>query len=323
VRTILTITLNPALDLYAEVGAIVPNEKLRIHELTLAAGGGGVNVARVVAELGGAALAVVTVGGLAGQELLAALTGRALPVVPVAIDGETRRNLTIRALGDGEEYRFIGPGPALDDHEWHEVLHAVAAVQPAPDVVVLSGSTPPGVEERFVRDLADIALARQAKLVIDTSGPTLEAATYVEPALLKPNVRELSGLTGTGLADDRSDDERIAAGAAALLARGVGAVAVSLGERGAYAVDRHGSALRVTPPPGPVLTTAGAGDSMVAGMALAMTHDLPFSEVARWGVAAGTATTIRPGGALLERRGFELVLEQLAVEHLGSPAPGE
>ena len=205
---IVTLTINPAIDIFVNVGRVEPTRKLRCSPPKRDPGGGGINVARVAHRLGGDVAAIYPIGGAIGKLLqrLVEREGIASLVTPSHV--ETRENFTAYEESTGEQYRFVLPGSALHRAEWEAVLDKLASLPARPKFVVASGSVPPGVPDDFFARVARHAKALGAKSVIDTSGPALKAALAEGVSLIKPNLVELSDLVGSSL---DSDAERIAA----------------------------------------------------------------------------------------------------------------
>src|SRR3546814_239029 len=155
---IATLTLNPAMDLSVSTARVISTEKLRCSLPRHDPGGGGINVARVVKTLGGRAIAIYPAGGPFGDLLQRSLDELGLVHRPVSITGDTRESFTVDELGSGLQYRFVLPGPTLSAQELQRCLDSLAALQPTPDYVVLSGSFPPGVGLGFYDEL--LALTR-------------------------------------------------------------------------------------------------------------------------------------------------------------------
>lgn len=290
---VVTVTLNPAVDASTAVDQVVAERKLRCDAPTYEPGGGGINVARVVRELGGAATALWTRGGPEGARLQALLDALGLDHRPLAIEGDTRQHLIVYERGSGRQFRFGVPGPALSAAEVAAVFAALAALAPAPRVLVLSGSLPHDADDDLYARLARAA-PPGCRVVLDTSGPALAAGLAAGPHLVKPNRNELAALTGAPV-DDLPD---VAAAARRLVAtHGIAAVVVSLGAGGALACDATGAWL-ATAPPVRARSTVGAGDSMVGGLVVALERGDPLPEALRLGVAAGTAAVLTDGTQL-------------------------
>jgi len=313
---IVTLTLNPALDLSTETERVEPERKLRCTAARRDPGGGGINVARVVNELGGEALAVVALGGPVGELVAEQLAACGVEFVAVEVEGGTRQSLTVTEQASGRQYRFVLPGPPLRPEEWVECMEATVAAAAGVDLVVASSSLPPGVPDDAFAALAARLHEHGIPVAVDTSGPALRAAIAAPVAFVKPSANELRAAAGRDL-DREADYEQAAR---ELLAEGrCGAIVVSLGAAGALAVARDEEALLVRAPAVRVVSAVGAGDSMVAAMALSLARGQPLREAARWGVAAGTAAVLTPGTALCTRADVEAVAERVTV----SAVPGE
>lgn len=299
--SLLTITLNPALDKNFFVDRLVPDHKLRCGEARVDPGGGGINVARGVRRLGGQVTAMVVAGGRNGQHLIDLLTEQDVPTHVIAIDAETRENVTISETEGNKQYRLVLDGPTISAETQEKVLQALRAIDPFPETVVASGSLPPGVPDDFFARIGAIVSEKQAKYILDTSGKALSAALDGRFYLLKPNLRELSLLSGREeLALDEVDDA-----AMEIIRRGkVDVVVVSLGPGGAMVVHKDGYR-HIPAPTVPKRSTVGAGDSMVAGMVYALQQGMSPEEMAMMGVACGTAATMNEGTRLFEKSDVE------------------
>lgn len=310
-ETVVTLTINPAVDLFTETDRIEPEHKLRCTAPRIDPGGGGINVSRALRILGASSLAVYAAGGPPGDMLRHRLDGEGLTHRAVGIREWTRQSIMVAGRTPKALYRFILPGPTLSEQEWGEALAVVARIDPAPVVVVGSGSLAPGVPVDFYARLVEVANRRGSRAVIDASGEALKAAVAAGPFLLKPNRRELGFLTGEAV----NGPAEAARAARSLLARGVTAVMVSLGADGAVLVSAEGD-LRLTAPKVSVASSVGAGDSMVAGLVLALSRGESLEQAARWGMAAGTAAVTSPGTGLCRRVDVEQLLDQIRAEPL-------
>ncbi|MDN3563809.1 1-phosphofructokinase family hexose kinase [Paeniroseomonas aquatica] len=292
---ILTITLNPTVDVAADAPAVQPVRKIRTTNESFDPGGGGVNVSRVLQALGGETLALVLAGGVTGHLLAELLTEAGLPHRAIPIHGRTRMSHTVHDLAAGLEYRFVPEGPALEAGEWQAALAALE--NEAADWVVGSGSLPPGAPAEFYARAARIAAGRGQRFVLDTSGAPLRAALDAGGAgpiaLIKPSRGEFAALIGRPLEAPGALEE-----AALALVRqgGVGLVAVTLGHEGALLAETAG-VLRLPALEVPALGAVGAGDSFLAAMVLALTRGEAPREAFAWGMAAGAAAVMRPGTA--------------------------
>ncbi|MCC6718558.1 MAG: 1-phosphofructokinase family hexose kinase [Acetobacteraceae bacterium] len=298
-KPIVTLTLNPAVDIACATEKVVPQDKLRTHGDRMDPGGGGVNVARVLQELGAETCAVVLAGGVFGRQLeaLIAAEGVAFRTVPIA--GTTRIAFTVHDERAGQEYRFVGEGPEVLPGEIAACREIVAATEC--DWLVISGSLPRGVAPETLAGIVRHAHARGRKVVVDTSGPALAAVLGQGPALIKPSLREFEALVGRALPDPAEQE----AEALRLVREGAAErIAVSLSGAGALLATRDGVVRR---PAIPVrkLGTVGAGDSFVAAMVLALARDGAPADALAWGLAAGAAAVMATGTARPRRETIE------------------
>lgn len=291
---LVTITLNPALDLSAEVARVVAGRKLRTGPVRSEPGGGGINVARVVAALGGQVLALACLGGTTGQRVAAYLTDLpGLTVVPLPAPGETRESFSITETATGAQFRFVLPGPSFAPEGTEALLTALAAAIPDRAWVVLSGSQPPGLPADLPQRLARV-LPAGARLLVDSSGPALDCLLaapdlHHPPALLRLDETE-AGTRAPGMA--------AAALARDLVARGVAqAVTVAQGAAGNVLAAASG-AWSCAPPAVTVASKIGAGDSFMGALALARARGADWPEALRQGTAAAAAAVTTPGTEL-------------------------
>ncbi|WP_410599231.1 1-phosphofructokinase family hexose kinase [Amycolatopsis sp. lyj-90] len=271
---IVTVTPNTALDVTYTVDGLRPGEVHRVGDVRNRAGGKGVNVARVLHALGADVRAVLTAGGATGSAVVADLAAVGVAAEAVPIGGETRRTTTVLA-GDGSVTLLNEPGPRLTEDEWQAFAVAVRARRA--DVLVCSGSLPPGAG-------GYAGLLGASPSILDTSGEALLAGLTGKPSVVKPNADELREVTG--LRDP-------VAAAAELREAGAGAVVVSLGHEGLLAVTGSGTWHAA---PSTVLrgNTTGAGDAVVAALALGLSRRESWPDILRRAVALSGAAVLGP-----------------------------
>ena len=307
---IVTITPSPAIDLSTAVDRIVPVAKLRGKTQRRDPGGGGVNVARVIRRLGGDARAIYPVGGAIGKLLQQLLDQEGVASHTWAIAGETRENFFVDEISAGQQYRFILPGPRLQESEWKECLRLVAALDPFPRYLIASGSLPAGVPDDFYAQLARLAKQRGASFVLDTSGPALAAAVAEGVDLIKPNLREMRELTGS----EPSDADAWVVAARRLVEDGKAAVvALTMGHLGAALVTRD-EVLRAPPIPITPRSATGAGDSFLAALIWRLASGASRTEAFRLAVAAGAAALLHPGTELCRVDDVARLADQVTIE---------
>lgn len=305
---IVTLTINPAVDVAYDVDTVVPTEKLRSAGEHYNAGGGGINIARVIARFGGSVRAHYLSGGATGSALDSLIDRESLPVHRTTIIGPTRVSAAVLERSTGRQYRFVPKGPTLSQTEWEVCLAALGEARC--DWLVASGSLPDGVPIDFYARVAAIARRIGARLVIDTSGPALKAAIDAGGVfLLKPNRSELSALVGKPLATD----EALGAAATDLVERKrAKMVAVTMGADGAL-LALPGGTYRLPALAVEALSSVGAGDSFLGAMVFALSQGRGDIAAFRLGVAAGASAVLRKGADLCHPDEVERLLP--FVEH--------
>lgn len=196
---IVTLTVNPAVDLSAQAASVQPGHKIRTFDERYDPGGGGINVARVIRELGGETLALFASGGVTGRFVEQMLTQAKVPWQAVLIGGSCRISVTVHDRAKGQEYRFVPQGPKLTAAECSDILETLRFVEA--DWVVASGSLSPGMPADFYAKVAEIMATRGARFVLDTSGSALTASLGHGIFLLKPSLSELEAVVGCKVPD--------------------------------------------------------------------------------------------------------------------------
>jgi 6-phosphofructokinase 2 len=309
---ILTVTLNPAVDLETRTPELVAGHKLRCAPPRVDPGGGGINVARAIHVLGGDARAAVAVGGPVGTGLVERLRAAGHDVAPLPSPGETRQNLSVIEETTGAQYRFIFPGPEWSAADLDAAKAALLPLVRPGDFVVLSGSVPPGLEPSALKDLARALKGAGGAVVADTSGAPLAeiARAGLGLKVLRMDQVEAEELVGRKLGSARETadvgSDLVASGAAeiAILARGAeGSVLATATERWfAPAADV------------PVVSVTGAGDSFVAGATLALSRDMTLPEVLCWGSCAASAAVTTEATELCDPEVFRVILSDCRAE---------
>jgi len=312
VPNIVTLTINPAIDVFVNVGRVEPTRKLRCSPPKRDPGGGGINVARVAHRLGGDVTAIYPIGGQIGKLLQRLVEREDIESLVTPSHVETRENFTTYEKSTGEQYRFVLPGSALHRAEWQAVLDRLASLLERPKFVVASGSVPPGVPDDFFARVVRHAKALGAKTVIDTSGAALAAVLDEGVTVLKPNLIELMEFVATPL--DR-DVDRIAA-CRKLAADGrAEMVALTLGEHGALLVTAD-QAWQALPLAIDVVSTVGAGDSFLGGLVAALAGGKSLEEAFRVAVAAASAAVLTPGTGLCQPEDVKRLLPKVKIREI-------
>jgi len=308
---IYTVTLNPTIDrtmLFArlEVGAL--NRAERSHtDLS----GKGVNVSIALRRFGLESTLWGFVAGTYGRLLVSGLESQGYRCAFDTVQGETRSNVTVIDQASGVTTKLNEPGPTINEADLVALEERMATVLQADDLVVMSGSLPPGAPVDTYARLIAVIQAQDAIAALDTSGPALEAGCRARPDWIKPNDVEAEALTGSALNDDTS----IRRALEAMHRLGPKRILLSLGARGAIlSMDDH--AWWATPPVIQEVSAIAAGDASFTGCLWASQQGLPGDCIARWAVAAGTATAMVDGSAVATREQMEQVYRQVTVRSL-------
>ena len=305
VSAIITYTANPAIDVWAQCDTVVATEKTRVTDVRYDAGGGGINVARVLVALGAQALPVYLAGGATGPLFETLLKRTISQSEPISIAGDTRLSEVVYERSTGRELRFVAEGPVITAQEATRIgdhIRLTLGQAGKGDWFVASGSLPRGLPARHYLDLGELAHAKGLLFALDCSGEALRACCREGRIdLLKLSKSELGEITHHPLTDRAS----VETAALELVATGrIARVLVSLGPNGALLADQTG--LTFAPAiPIAVKSTVGAGDSFLGGFLYGLTQGASPSEALAIAVKAGSAACLNPGTQLVDREQFE------------------
>jgi tagatose 6-phosphate kinase len=310
---ILVVALNPALDVTHHVPGVDWSGVNRPAQVRAAPGGKGLNVARTLRALGSDTLVVGLAGGVTGDAVRARLAGAGVPAVFAGIAGETRRTFAVVDTHRHETALFNEPGPQVSQPEWAELLVLYDDALAGCSAVVLSGSVPPGLPEGSYAALAARAAAAGVPVVLDAEGPALLHGAAEGPAIVKPNLAELERTVGRPLPGPAGTGRAgIAQAARELMAAGARAVVVSLGGDGLLAVTGDGG-WHAAPPALVAGNPTGAGDAVVAGLALGLASGTPWPERLRQAAALGTAAAAAPAAGQFDPADYARALAGVSV----------
>lgn len=309
---ILTVTLNPSMDIVYQLGTLQVDEVNRVQEVTKTVGGKGLNVTRVLQQLGDPVLATGFLGGGLGQVLAQGLDRQGIGHSFQEIAGETRNCVAI--LHQGQQTEVLESGPVISEAEAQAFKAHFKELLVEVQWVVFSGSLPQGLAVDFYVSLLELCQEAQVGVILDTSGPALAAVVEsgVRPTLLKPNLEELSQLVGLAVSLDLSDLK-------ALLAHerfdGIDWIVVSLGAAGAFAKHRD-SYYRVKLPDIAVMNPVGSGDAMVAGLASGLLQGLSDMALLKHGNLLGMLNAQEEATGFVNLNKASDLLEQIEVEEV-------
>ena len=307
---ITTICLNPCFDKTVYMDQLEPGKINRIRSLRLDPGGKGINVAIVARRLGLDVKCIGIMGQELSKDLSAMMDREGLRHQFLTVPGRVRTNMKICIRDEKEVTEINEPGTVVTPEDLSRFFDMARRETEGSDIVVVTGSLPPGCPEGTYRDLM-LALEGK-KCILDSQGPELELGTkQAHPFLIKPNLREMEVTLGLELRTMRSIRD------AALLFIRLGAehVVISMGAMGAMYVNHEKTlfspALRVE-----TKSTVGAGDAMLGGMLLGYEREGDMSRAFRYGMAAGAASVMTEGTQLIVREDFERLLEQVRVQEV-------
>jgi 6-phosphofructokinase 2 len=316
-KRIVTVTMNPALDSSTSVDQVVAEDKLRCRHPRHEPGGGGINVSRAISHLGGESTTVFLAGGPNGEFLTSLLQNEGISCSPIRVAANTRNNLVVNERTSDRQYRFAMPGGNVERSAWEGVLSELEDLSPTPDIIVASGSLPPGVPDDFYRRVVKLGSRLGCRVAVDTSGTPLERAAAKGLYLVKPNLREFREMMGRVLGDDveieRSVRNAVQRGMAEI-------VLLSLGAGGAVLGTAEG-VIRFRSPTVEIRSKIGAGDSMMAGAVLSLARDADVQDAAMYAVAAGAAAVMTPGTELCRKEDTDRLYTTLKEEQGRAEAP--
>lgn len=308
---IATVTLNPSLDRHVAVENLVIDDTNRWVSFKSEPGGKGINVSRVICELGGRAVAYGFMGGVDGTSLRNILKQKGVPCDFTSIKNEIRSNFIITDLKTQCQTRIAAPGPRVSDGELKKLVDKIAGIKPKPGYMVFAGSVPPGVRFDIYKELIAKMKGLGITTVLDSADLWLQEGIQAKPDIIKPNVREAQ----TAIGKELNTEEDIINAVKAFISGGVGIAAISRGKEGMIIGDKD-TIFKVVPPDVQVRSTVGAGDSTVAGLVLKLSQGGSLEEASRLAVAAGTAATLTSGTELCHKEDVEKLLPQVRVERL-------
>ncbi|MFC4910946.1 1-phosphofructokinase family hexose kinase [Actinomadura gamaensis] len=315
---ILTVTLNAALDVTYEVGALEQGGSHRVRTVRERAGGKGVNVARVATALECEVVATGLLGGAVGDLVRDDLDQSGIAHDFADIAGTSRRTLTIVETETGEATVLNEAGPDVRPEEWQAFLDHFGTLAASAAVVVLSGSLPPGLPTDAYAELVRRAPGR---VVLDTDGTALTEGVPGRPDVIKPNADELRRVTAGTVSNggNPAGASEVVSRAASLRAAGAGSVLVSLGADGMLAVTSDG-VWRAVPPRVVVGNPTGAGDAAVAATARALLLERPWDELLRDAVALSAAAVAAPVAGDFDPDLYVRLLPEIKIEGLPCPS---
>lgn len=281
---IITVTLNPAIDRTIKIDQLNPGKLNRVREVITSPGGKGINVARVVHQMGENVLTTGILGGDTGDIIKNFLREKNLKADFISSSYSTRQNIKILEMTTGRETEINEPGRVIKD-DFKALEEKLRNFLEISNLIVLAGSIPEGLPPDTYNHLIKICKEYDIPVIVDTSGDNLREVLKEQPYLIKPNLHEAQELTGKEI----NDEEDIKDTVNLFLEYGVEIIVISMGGRGAIFANKKKCYYIKTPKVNVSNTTVGAGDSMVAGLAVGLRKDMALKDIASY--AAAIATT--------------------------------
>jgi 6-phosphofructokinase 2 len=315
--SILTLTLNPALDLSTAVDRVEPGRKLRCGREQYDPGGGGINVSRAIAKLGGQSRALAAAGGMTGDMLRSLLAKEGIDAEWYELQEATRLSFVANEQASGKQFRFVLPGPAWTEQDASAFLTFLEAMLADANsgirFLVVSGSVPPGVPEDYHQQIAAVANRFEVRMALDTSGHALQIAA--QPDRHPPHIWVMDHNEAVQLAGHPLPDlDALEAFAVRLRSQNhANIIVLSLPEGGAVAVSDD-KPIRVTPPKVEVVSKVGAGDSFMAGLTMHYSSGKSLFEACAFAVAAAASAVTTPATDLCNgeqtRNFYQMILDR-------------
>lgn len=311
---ILTVTMNPSIDISYPLAHLKIDDVNRIKDVQKTAGGKGLNVSRVIRQLGAELTATGLIGGHFGQFIEARLTDDNIRHDFYRIDQESRECIAILHDG-GNQTEILEAGPTITDAEATTFLKHYQNLLEAVDLVTISGSLPAGLPTDFYTTMIHLAHKMDKKVLLDTSGVTLRTALSAteKPDLVKPNEEELQQLLNTKI--DVQNLESLQQALSNPIFKGVEWICVSLGKHGAFA--KHGDNFyAVKIPTIKVVNPVGSGDSTLAGLAVAIATDKSDIDILKTAMTSGMLNAMEKKTGYIDPQKFTMYFKQVMVNQL-------
>jgi 6-phosphofructokinase 2 len=306
---IYTVTLNPILDRIVEVEELIYDDVNTIVEERKYPEGKGIDVSRVIKELGGQSVAMGFVGGYNGLEIVGRLVNEGIICNFTKIHNETRAHITIFQRKKKLQTLLSTLCPAISQIEVDEFFRKVQEI-PASSHVVISGNVPQGMSDSFFAQLITTLKERDIKVTLDTDEEALKRGAAAGPYLIRPNIHEFGRLVETNV----SEVEDIIKYARPYEDK-IKYIVISMGAKGVVGISKEGS-YHVMPPKINVRSSIGAGDSLTAGIIFSLSENAPFEDALALGVACGTASALNPGSDLCKKNDIDMAKKDVLIKKI-------
>ncbi|MFT4144432.1 MAG: 1-phosphofructokinase [Mobilitalea sp.] len=308
---IITVTMNPAIDKTVDLGQMVHGGLNRVSNVIMDAGGKGINVSKTIKELGGETIATGFIGGVGGILIKKVLEEQNIKSDFVEIKSDTRTNLKV-VEADGNVTEFNEPGPLVTEEELQQLIEKLLGYANKDALFVLAGSIPNGVNKSIYQSLTFKLREKGAKVFVDADGELFVHALEAAPDIIKPNRHELEEYFHK---DYRVDEAELVSMSQELFNKGIGMIAVSLGQMGALFLTKE-KVLRCPGLKVEAHSTVGAGDAMVAALSYGLDKGLSMEECAKLSVATSAGAVTTRGTKPPKKEFVEELLKKVEVINL-------
>lgn len=308
---ILTITLNPSVDISYKLNELSLDTVNRVVDVSKTAGGKGINVSRVIQQLGEKVAASGFLGGSLGQFIRTEISEQDIEDFFVSIAGDTRNCIAV--IHEGQQTEILEAGPTIKENEVTEFLnHFTEDIQKV-NLATISGSLPKGLDNNFYALLVEIANQHDTPVLLDTKGELLRHTLGGDskPFLIKPNQEELADLLGEKV----TDDVQIISALQSQMFSGIPWVVVTTGATGAF-VKHNEEIYRVSTPKVDAVNPVGSGDSVIAGFAAGLSHGLTDCELMEYGLTMGVLNAMEATTGSIDLENIGWYKDQIHVKKI-------
>ncbi|QWH31968.1 tagatose-6-phosphate kinase (plasmid) [Bacillus mycoides] len=306
---ILAVTMNPSVDISYPIQDFKLDDVNRVENIRKTAGGKGLNVARVIKQMGEDVLTTGVIGGTIGDYIIQELTKNDIRNHFYKINQESRNCIAI--LHDSKQTEILESGPSLSAEEGTAFLEKYRELLSEVSLVTISGSLPKGLESEFYRQMVEIGREKGIPVIVDTSGEPLRQVLNhnVKPFAIKPNISELFELFGMEVEESTSSLKQLLNNK---LFHGIEWIVVSMGAAGAF-LKHGGDYYRVTIPAIEVINAVGSGDATVAGLAVALKRKQAVSDILKTAMTTGMLNTMEEVTGYIDPEKFGQFFEMVEV----------
>jgi tagatose 6-phosphate kinase len=308
---ILTITLNPSVDISYKMDKLSLDTVNRVEDVSKTAGGKGLNVSRVIRQLGEEVAATGFLGGSLGGYIRQEITDQGIQDYFINVEGDTRNCIAV--IHDGLQTEILEAGPVIDESEAAKFIDKFSADVQKVDYITISGSLPKGLDNNYYARLVEIANQYNTPVLLDTKGELLDYTLQNEnkPFLIKPNQEELGELLGKKL----TNDAQIISALQSQKFSGIPWVVVTTGSAGAI-VKVDNSIYRVSIPKVEAVNPVGSGDAVIAGFAAGLSRGLESEELIKFGLSMGVLNAMEAKTGSVNPERVNWCIDRISVERV-------